>query len=355
MKYFLISLSAICLLFFKENHAAEKQIKVLDNESISCCESMPDRFSSTKPKEYNGMIWIPGGTFIMGGEVADFMKEWPHIARPREDERPSHRVKLSDFWISETPVTNREFKLFVDATGYLTTAERAPTLEEILPLLPPGAPPPSEEVLVAASLVFKAPSSAIPLNNALAWWEWRPNANWKRPEGLGSSIKNRMDHPVVHVSYFDALAYAEWKGMSLPTEAQWEYAARGGKEQMAFIWGNEKLSEEDSKINTWQGSFPHKNTNADGYYGSSPVKYYEPNSYGIYDMSGNVWEWVSDWYHVNTYENRSKQKEISLDPKGPIRIMTLKNPIFLKGLLEVVLFYVMTLIAQATGLCKNEK
>ena len=295
------------------------QVDHSKTDVLPCCDAMPSRFESIdlNSSQYKGMVWIPGGTFTMGGEIAEFMKEWPYFARSRNDERPIHQVQLSGFWISETPVTNQEFKEFVDATGYETTAEKAPTLEEIIPLLPAGTPPPPEETLVAASLVFQSPSYPVSLNNPLAWWEWRPKTNWKEPEGPGSSIQNRMNHPVVHVSYYDAKAYAEWKGMSLPTEAQWEYAARGGKEQMTFIWGNEPLSETSPIINTWQGKFPNQNTEADGYYNTSPVKAFAPNEYGLYDMSGNVWEWVADWYHVETYYTRANHTALELDPQGP--------------------------------------
>ena len=308
----------LVLFIFQLGYSEESsRLDDSNSEVLPCCDAIPSRFASSDLEQYSGMIWIPEGTFTMGGKVADFMKEWPFIARSRNDERPLHPVQLSGFWISETPVTNQEFKNFVDATGYQTTAEKAPTLEEIMPLLPPGTPPPSREALIAASLVFQAPTHSVSLNNPLAWWQWRPKANWKQPEGPGSSIEDRMDHPVVHVSYFDALAYAEWKGMSLPTEAQWEYAARGGKEQMIFTWGNEPLSETSPIINTWQGKFPNKNTEADGYYGTSPVKTYAQNDYGLYDMSGNVWEWVADWYRVDTYANRAKLEETTLNPQGP--------------------------------------
>lgn len=286
-------------------------------EAASCCDAIPSRFSTEQTETLEGMVWIPAGTFTMGGTESEFMLNWPRYARSRNDERPLHSVTLSGFWISETPVTNRQFKEFVDATGYQTTAEKAPTLEEIMPLLPQGSPPPPKEALTPASLLFNPPEHSVPLHNPLAWWQWKKGANWKKPEGPGTSLEDRWDHPVVHVSYFDALAYAEWKGMSLPTEAQWEYAARGGKEQMIFTWGNEPLSETSPIINTWQGKFPNQNTEADGYYGTSPVKTFAPNGYGLYDMSGNVWEWVSDWYNSESYEDRAKLQSPLLDPQGP--------------------------------------
>lgn len=321
--------SLLILLFLKLAYSkAPAPLDSLNSGAPPCCDAIPSRFSTSNPNqnENKGMVWISGGAFNMGGEVADFMKEWPYMARSRNDERPVHLVQLSGFWISETPVTNEEFKEFVDSTGYQTTAEKAPTLKEIMPLLPPGTPPPPKEALVAASLVFQAPTHSVSLSNPLVWWQWRPEANWKQPEGPGSSIEDRMNHPVVHVSYFDALAYAEWKGMSLPTEAQWEYAARGGKEKMIFTWGNEPQSETLPIINTWQGNFPRQNTNADGFSATSPVKGFEPNGYGLYDMSGNVWEWVADWYHVDTYANRAKLKETPLNPQGPVNSYDPQEP-----------------------------
>ena len=302
-------------------------------ETTPCCELMPTRSSLVTNNELNlndktnvdvnsisGMIWIPGGEFTMGGVIAPFMELWPSIAQPRNDERPLHIVKLSGFWISETPVTNREFKEFVDATGYITTAEKIPKAQEILDLLSPNYPPPSEEalaeMLIAASAVFKEPANDVSNENPFLWWEWKKGANWYNPEGPGSSIENRLDHPVVHVSYYDAVAYANWRGMSLPTEAQWEYAARGGSHQNYFTWGNDPISEENIQINIWQGNFPNHNKLSDGYYTTSPVKAFKPNGFGLYDMSGNVWEWVADWYHPNAYAERVSSNKF-LNPKGP--------------------------------------
>ncbi len=272
----------------------------------SCCEVLPSRFGFPAPTAPEGMIWIPAGEFTMGG--AD------HFARP--DEKPLHRVKLDGYWISRTPVTNAEFKKFVDATGYVTTAERKPTLAEIMKGAPPGTPPPDESVLVAASMVFTPPGYPVGLDNPLVWWRWKKGAQWNAPTGPGSSIKDKMDHPVVHVSWYDAKAYAEWKNMSLPTEAQWEYAARGGHEQQPFIWGDEAVTEGPAKINIWEGSFPTRNTKKDGYYYTSPVTAFAPNDYGLYDMAGNVWEWVNDWYHPDAYSMRARQK-VSVNPYGP--------------------------------------
>ena len=273
-------------------------------DSLSCCDSMPSRFNLHADNAFENMVWIPGGEFIMGAEVADFMDDWPFSARSRSDERPLHRVKLDGFWMSKTPVTNQEFKNFVDSTGYITTAEKPINLNDIMKDLPPGTPVPSKESLQPSSMVFSSPNRTVDINNVLSWWRWQRNANWKQPEGPGSSIEDRMDHPVVQVSYFDAVAYAEWKGMSLPTESQWEYAARGGKEQQMFVWGNSPIDEKNPQINIWQGSFPYDNTLNDGYETTSPVTAFSPNNFGLYDMSGNVWEWVSDWYHSREYSKR---------------------------------------------------
>lgn len=274
-------------------------------EQSSCCGTLPSRFGSAVPA-LKGRVLVPGGEFMMGG-VGPFAKP---------DEFPVHRVRLDGFYISRTPITNEQFEEFVDATGYVTTAERAPTMEEVLDQLPPGTPPPPAEMLVAASLVFKPADRPVPLNNPLVWWEWRPGANWRHPEGPGSSIENRGDHPVVHVSYFDAQAYCEWAGGRLPTEAEWEYAARGGLKGRPFVWGDEPLNEGEQKLNIWQGRFPVTNTEKDGFYATSPVGAFSPNGYGLYDMSGNVWEWVADWYRPDTYAHDA-EKDTVVNPTGP--------------------------------------
>jgi formylglycine-generating enzyme required for sulfatase activity len=265
----------------------------------------PSALSINSSKKIEGMIWIPGGEFVMGSDSKE----------AREDEKPSHKVKVDSFWIDETPVTNRQFKAFVDATGYVTTAEVAPTLEEIMKQVPPGTPKPPAEALIAASLVFTPPKKAIPLNNSMAWWDWVPGANWRHPTGPGSHLEGKEDHPVVQVSWFDAVAYAKWAGKRLPTEAEWEYAAQGGKGNTLFVWGDEPFSENEPQANIWQGVFPHKSTKANGYFGTTAVKSFKPNPYGLYDMAGNVWEWCSDWYKAGYYQEE-KNKGLSVNPQG---------------------------------------
>jgi sulfatase modifying factor 1 len=252
------------------------------------------------------MVWVPAGTFTMGSNDPE----------AKADEKPPHEVKLEGFWIDATPVTNREFKAFVDATGYVTTAEKAPTLEEIMSQVPPGTPEPAPELLVPASLVFKKAKGPVPLRNHRIWWDWVPGANWKHPEGPNSSIEGKDDHPVVQISWIDANAYAKWAGKRLPTEAEWEYAANGGKTNIKYVWGNEEFSEEKPQANIWQGNFPYESTKEKGAIGTTPVKKYPPNGYGLYDMSGNVWQWVSDYYHRFYFAQEAK-KGVSTNPKGP--------------------------------------
>jgi formylglycine-generating enzyme required for sulfatase activity len=272
-------------------------------QEMSCCGTLPSRFSSplTAPE---GMVWIPDGEFIMGGAGP--------FARP--DEFPRHRVRLDGFWISRTPVTNDQFAKFVEATGYVTTAERVPTVEEILSQSPPDTPAPPPEMLVAASLVFKSADHPVSLSNPLAWWEWKTGANWRHPEGPDSSIEGHGGHPVVHVSWFDAQAYCNWAGGRLPTEAEWEYAARGGLDQKQNGWGDDPVDPE--KCNIWQGRFPVTNTAEDGFASTSPVGSFAPNGYGLLDMAGNVWEWVNDWYHPDTYALNATN-EVTVNPQGP--------------------------------------
>lgn len=276
-----------------------------DAHSDCCCSNLPSRYSSLSSVIPEGMVWIPGGEFTMGSASAD----------AKRDEKPPHKVKVDGFWIDVTPVTNRQFKAFVDATGYVTTAEKAPTLEEIMSQVPPGTPKPSPEMLVAASLVFKPSQGPVSLRSNRAWWEWKPGANWKHPLGPESSIESKEDHPVVQISWFDAVAYAKWAGKRLPTEAEWEYAAYGGKKDIAYVWGNEEFSEENPQANIWQGQFPYKSTKPNGYYGTTSVKTFKPNSYGLYDMSGNVWQWCADLYHASYYQDEAK-KEMSVNPTG---------------------------------------
>ncbi|MEI8125068.1 MAG: formylglycine-generating enzyme family protein [Parachlamydiaceae bacterium] len=262
--------------------------------------------SSIQDDKRKGMVWIQGGTFLMGSDNC----------YSNEDEKPPHTVKIDSFWMDETPITNRQFKQFIDATGYVTTAEKPLVLEEIMSQVPPGTPTPSPEDLAPGALVFKPSTAPIPLNNHYSWWEWKPGANWKHPLGPDSSIEGKDDHPVVQVSWDDAVAYANWAGKQLPTEAEWEYAAYGGRKDILYAWGNDEFSEERPQANLWQGMFPYKSTKTGGYFGTTPVKTFAPNPYGLYDMTGNVWQWCSDLYHASFYA-QEKKKEISTNPKGP--------------------------------------
>ena len=238
-----------------------------------------------------GMVWIPPGEFRMGSEDQ---------VSPR-NERPAHSVKLDGFWMDAHEVTNAEFQEFVDATGYKTTAEKAPDWEEMKKELPPGTPKPPDDVLVPGSLVFNQPKQRVGTEDVSQWWSWTKGAEWLHPEGPDSTIKGRENHPVVHVSWFDANEYAKWAGKRLPTEAEWEYAARGKLAGKRFTWGDEPPTEASSIANIWQGEFPNRNDKRDGWERTSPVETYPANGYGLYDMAGNAWEWCSDWYRADAY------------------------------------------------------
>ena len=274
-------------------HSATDQVSRSDS-AVSCADSMPARFAAAvdtahiKPglSSTEGMVWIPGGEYSMGAADDEGLP----------DESPARNVHVKGFWMDVTEVTNAQFKKFVDATGYVTTAEKNVIWDELKKQLPAGTPKPHDSLLKASSLVFTPPAHAVPLDDVSQWWSWKRGANWKHPQGPESSINGKEDHPVVHISWFDAIAYCKWAGKRLPTEAEWEFAARGGKKQQKYPWGNEDPSVGKPKANTWQGDFPYQNTNADGYYASAPVHSYAPNSYGLYDMAGNVWEWCNDWY-----------------------------------------------------------
>ncbi len=265
-----------------------------------------------------GMAWIPGGEFVMGSGDSD------KLARPVE--KPAHRVRVSAFWIDTTEVTNAKFAEFVKATGYITVAEKDIVWEEAKNQLPPGTPRLPDEELKAGSVVFTPPSRAVPLQDISGWWSWVDGADWRHPEGPGSDLKNRADHPVVHIAWEDATAYARWAGKRLPTEAEWEFAARGGLESATFTWGNEPFSASSPQANIWQGDFPHRNTVVDGHERTAPVKSYPPNGYGLHDMSGNVWEWCSDWWRVDLYRARGLEGSVVVDPRGPSKSHDPRQP-----------------------------
>jgi formylglycine-generating enzyme required for sulfatase activity len=254
------------------------------------------------------MVWIPPGEFTMG---SDDPRAWP-------DEKPAHRVYVDGFWMDAHEVTNAEFRRFVESTGYVTTAERPPDAEEILKQSPPGTPPPAKEDLVAGSLVFSPPSQPVPLDDFRRWWRWTPGASWKKPEGPGSTIDGKDDHPVVHVSWFDAVAFATWAGKRLPTEAEWERAARGGLDNKPYVWGDEPPSKGTAAANIWQGRFPDVNTARDGFVRTAPVGSFAANGFGLYDTAGNVWEWSADWYDRDLYQSRDRQS-VTKNPSGPER------------------------------------
>ena len=253
-----------------------------------------------------GMAWIPRGEFTMGN--AD--PESPPV------ERPAHQVSLNGFWMDVNEVTNARFREFVDATGYVTTAEKPIDWESLNKELPPGTPMPSSDRLAPGSLVFTDPGRAVSLDDPANWWRWVAGANWRHPDGPESSITGKDEHPVVHVSWDDAVAYARWAGKRLPTEAEWEYAARGGLEGRKYAWGDDFEPEGKPLANTWQGRFPELNTLADGFPRTAPVGSYPPNGHGLHDMIGNVWEWCQDWYRPDAYQLVSDEKSV-LNPKGP--------------------------------------
>jgi formylglycine-generating enzyme len=270
--------------------------------STDCAKAATADHSCSEKNELaritKGMVWIPAGEFLMGSDVPMF-----------QDARPKHRVALDGFWIDVTEVTNADFSRFVEATHYPTLAERSPAPEDY-----PGA---AQEFLVPGSIVFSSPNEKVALDDAYQWWRYVPGANWRHPEGKGSSIHHRMDHPVVHIAYEDAVAYARWAGKRLPTEAEWEYAARGGLEANAYAWGNEFTMSGRHMANTFQGDFPHSNTVADGYVGTSPVRAFPANNFGLYGVSGNVWEWTSDWYRFDEYARRTLSDQPVINPRGP--------------------------------------
>ncbi len=280
----------------------EQRVTLLDSDSAATCvaHGIPSRAAaiaeSSASHSFLGaddarMVYIEGGAFLMGS--ADFA-----------DASPVHEVVVDGFWMDEHEVTNAQFARFVAATGYQTVAER--------PLDPKDFPNVPLDVLQPGSAVFTPPDRAVGLHNHLQWWQYVPGASWRQPEGRGSSIKGREDEPVVHIAYEDAAAFAKWAGKRLPTEAEWEYAARGGKSSSKYYWGAELKPNGEWLANVYQGNFPVNDAGEDGYQGVAPVKSYQPNAFGLYDMDGNVWEWCADYYRPDYYKNSPAK-----NPQGP--------------------------------------
>jgi formylglycine-generating enzyme len=319
----LVGMAAFGLTFAVVRYVRPDKPRTADSETPSVAlKAQSDRppVPSALPPPHGerpaGMVWIPGGEFTMG---TDSEMGW-------RDEKPTHRVAVSGFWMDKTEVTNAQFAEFVEATGYVTTAEKPPNLEEIMKQQPPGTPPPKKENLVPGSLVFYKTAGPVKnFSDVSQWWRWTPGACWKNPEGPGSDLKSRENHPVVHVSWDDTVAYCKWAGKRLPTEAEWEFAARGGLDGKLNVWGDEPYSEEKPQGNMWQGAFPWKNTAIDRYERTAPVKNFKPNGYGLYDMAGNVWEWCADRYRADLYAKRAGQA-IVVNPTGPETAFDPRNP-----------------------------
>ena len=266
----------------------------------------------TKPLDVttpSGMVWIPGGEIMQGAVPNDNMA--------MEHEKPAHRVAVDGFFMDITEVTNADYRKFVDATGYNTVAEREIDWEEMSKQLPEGTPRPHDSIMQPGSLTFKKTKSTVPnLYDFSQWWQWTIGANWKHPNGPGSNIVGKDHYPVVHISYEDAIAYCDWAGRRLPTEAEWELAARGTRENSIYAWGDDR-SVLSQMANSWEGEFPVTNTQQDGYERTAPVKSYPPNDNGLYDMAGNVWEWTNDWYNSRYYKEVTAIGQMVRNPKGP--------------------------------------
>lgn len=303
--FLLLSLLCFTQCHEEPSNKAPELTPEIGEDLSSAEDSLIDSIGPDQVPE--GMVFVPGGLLNMGGdnEQAD------------QDEFPKHKVQIAPFFMDEHEVTNAQFAVFVEETGYVTIAEKDIDWEEMKKQLPPDVIKPPEEMLKAGSLVFQPTNQPVPLNNPGVWWKWTIGANWRQPKGPGSSIKGKEAHPVVHIAWEDAEAYAKWAGKRLPTEAEWEWAARGGEANLIYPWGNEDINENPKLANFWQGIFPYDNKELDGYYTTAPVKQFPANPYGLYDMAGNVWEWCSDWYRHDYYGAVAEADNIPDNLRGP--------------------------------------
>ncbi|MCL6274670.1 formylglycine-generating enzyme family protein [Muricauda sp. 2012CJ35-5] len=295
---------SVCCKGKQENTTIEEKEslkKIAPQPIFTVIKEMPDEVKVPK-----GMVWIPGGNFTQGAIPQDGMA--------MAHEKPSHEVAVDGFFMDIAEVTNAQYAKFVAETKYITLAEREIDWEEMKKQLPEGTPKPHDSILQPGSLVFQK-GKVSNLMDYSQWWKWTIGANWKHPYGPGSSIHGKDNEPVVHIAYEDAVAYCNWAGKRLPTEAEWEYAARGGNESGIHFWGNE-TAELNRHANTWTGEFPESNDEMDGYTRRAPVMNYPPNAYGLYDMAGNVWEWTSDWYNSNYYQQQKDMGYTQHNPKG---------------------------------------
>lgn len=305
IRLFMTMVSMVFLFSCKEKEGNSGQIHAIE--------------SSKPPTETpDDMVWIPGGDFMQGAVSQDNMAMM--------HEKPAHKVHVEGYFMDIHEVTNDQFAKFVAETGYVTVAEREIDWEELKKQLPQGTPKPHDSILKPGSLVFKKTKSSVPnLYDYSQWWEWKIGANWKHPNGPDSDITDKGNHPVVHIALEDALAYCKWAGRRLPTEAEWEFAARGGNNDHLFFWGDD-IGLLSSQANTWEGEFPVSNAKTDGFERRAPVMSYPKNDFGLYDMAGNVWEWTNDWYNTNYYKELAKDQTVANNPKGASKAFNASNP-----------------------------
>ena len=298
--------------------ACKKQKSGLENQVLSEATINTQISDSLINNPPEGMVWISGGTFLQGAVAHDKMA--------MKHEKPQHSVTVDGFFMDITEVTNAQFSKFVQETGYVTVAERPIDWEEMKKQLPEGTPKPHDSIMQPGSLMFKKTKETVPnLYDFSQWWRWVIGVNWKHPSGPDSNLKGKENHPVVHISYEDAQAYCKWANRRLPTEAEWEFAARSTNNNTIYFWGDAR-DELSKKANSWEGEFPVYNTLQDGFERTAPVKSYPPNKFGLYDMAGNVWEFTSDWYNLDYYDKLAATKSITINPKGADKAYNPSNP-----------------------------